>query len=49
MNTLKRIFRVLAVIGVFTVSAPAMIPGDRVQAVCVEAGDIRWCAPQDVV
>jgi hypothetical protein len=49
VNALKRICRVLAVIGIFTVLAPAMIPGDRVQAVCVEAGDIRWCAPHDVV
>lgn len=47
MNIVKHIGRLLAVV-VFLALAPAgrAIPGDRINEVCVVAGDIDYCAPE---
>jgi hypothetical protein len=47
VNIMQRICRLFAV-GILAalVAAPAT-PGDRVSEVCVVAGDIDYCAPQN--
>jgi hypothetical protein len=48
VNILRRICRLVAVAGsVFALAAGAAPTGDRVSEVCVVAGDIDYCAPQN--
>ncbi len=47
MNIAKRIFRMLAVVGILALSAGPVTSGDRVNELCVVAGDIDYCAPQN--
>ncbi|HEU5447513.1 MAG TPA: hypothetical protein VFW57_00715 [Acidimicrobiia bacterium] len=48
MNSLQRICRLLAVVGILALAASPVTSGDRVNEVCVVAGDIDYCAPKDV-
>ena len=48
MNIVKRICRVLAVVGILALAAGPVTSADRVNEVCVVAGDIDYCAPKDV-
>jgi hypothetical protein len=47
VNIAKRICRLLAVVGILALSAGPVTAGDRVNEVCVVAGDIDYCAPQN--
>ena len=47
MNSLQRIYRLLAVVGILVLAAGSATSGDRVNEVCVVAGDIDYCAPKD--
>jgi hypothetical protein len=46
VNTILRVCRALAVVGILALSAGAAVPGDRVNELCVYAGDIDYCAPK---
>jgi hypothetical protein len=48
VNISQRICRLLAVVGFLALAAGPATPGDRVNEVCVVAGDIDYCAPKDV-
>ncbi|HKY77218.1 MAG TPA: hypothetical protein VJS45_13815 [Acidimicrobiia bacterium] len=48
MNIVKRLCRLLAVAGILAVAAGPVTSGNRVNEVCVVAGDIDYCAPKDV-
>jgi hypothetical protein len=47
VNIVQRIGRLLAVVGFLALAASPAISGDRVNEVCVVAGDIDYCAPQN--
>jgi len=47
VNIVKRICRLLAVVGLLAMSAGPVTSGDRVNELCVVAGDIDYCAPQN--
>jgi hypothetical protein len=47
VNIVKRICRLLAVVGLLALSAGPVTSGDRVNELCVVAGDIDYCAPQN--
>jgi hypothetical protein len=47
VNIAKRICRLLAVAGILALAAGPVTSGDRVNEVCVVAGDIDYCAPQN--
>jgi hypothetical protein len=47
VNIVKHICRLLAVAGILALSAGPVTSGDRVNEVCVVAGDIDYCAPQN--
>lgn len=47
MNIAKRICRLLAMLAILGVAAGPVTSADRVNEVCVVAGDIDYCAPKD--
>ena len=47
MNIVKHICRLFAVVGILALAASPAVTGDRVNEVCVVAGDIDYCAPQN--
>lgn len=48
MNIVQRIGRLFAAVAFLALAAGPVIPDDRVNEVCVVAGDIDYCAPKDV-
>ena len=44
---MQRIGRLLVMAGMLALAAGPAISGDRVSEVCVVAGDIDYCAPQN--
>jgi hypothetical protein len=48
VNILKRICRLSAVVAVLALAAGLATSGDRVNEVCVVAGDIDYCAPHEL-
>ena len=47
MNIAKRICRLAAVVGMLALALGLATSGDRVNEICVVAGDIDYCAPHD--
>jgi hypothetical protein len=47
VNIAKRIYRLAAVVGIFALAAGLATSGDRVNEVCIVAGDIDYCAPHN--
>ena len=48
MNIAKRICRLAAVVGVLALAAGVTTSGNRVNQICVVAGDIDYCTPHDL-
>jgi hypothetical protein len=47
VNIVKRLCRLAAVVAILALAAGPTRFGDRVNEVCVEAGDINYCAPRN--
>ncbi len=48
MNIVKRICRLAAVVGILALAAGPAMSGDRVNEICAVAGEIEYCAPQEL-
>ena len=47
MNSIKRICRLSAVVGILAVTAGLVTSGGRVNEICVIGGKIDYCVPND--